>query len=79
MKNRIRALLGIKPPSAIDGDLTLDDLGVETDPGTAWHPDKPITDLTYEEVMEHLAKPERLEQPDAGLVLDHDAEDEGTD
>lgn len=48
------------------------------DPGQAWHPaGKPLNDLTYEEVMDHLAKPERQEQPDAGLVLDHDGDDEG--
>lgn len=64
-----------------DHDLSLEDIeGFEgEDPGTEWHPDKPLTDLSDSEVEEHMLKPERLVQTDAGQVLDHDGEDEGTD
>lgn len=52
--------------------LSLLALGVETDPGTEWHPDKPeaytedgLRDLSDEEVAAHVLKPEVLEQHDA--------------
>lgn len=71
----LKKLLGAEPE---DGDISLDDLGVLSDPGTEWHPDKPLNDLSDAEVEEHMLKPERLVQTDAGQVLDHDGEDEGT-
>lgn len=74
--NWFKKLLGSPEP---DYDLSLDDLDVTYDPGTEWHPaDKPITDLSYDEAMDHLTKPERMSQIDSGLVLDHDGDDEGT-
>lgn len=67
-------LLG-SPPGE---DVTLEDLDIESDPGTEWHPEhKDLTDLSDVEVEEHMLKPEAADQPDAGLVLDHDGEDEG--
>jgi hypothetical protein len=48
----------------VTGDrVSLDDLGVEQDPGTAWHPRTKdeaddLPDLDDEQVTEHLAKPE---------------------
>lgn len=62
-----------------DYDLALADIdGIECDPGTEWHPAaKELTDLSDVEVEEHMLKPEAADQPDAGLVLDHDGEDEG--
>lgn len=63
----------------VEHDVSLVDLEITSDPGTEWHPaDKTISDLSYDEVMDHLAKPERLTQIDSGLVLDHDGDDEGT-
>lgn len=56
------------------GMLSLLALGVEKDPGTEWHPDKPeaytedgLRDLSDEEVVAHTLKPEVFEQPDAGV------------
>lgn len=63
-----------------DHDLSLEDIEdfEGEDPGTEWHPEsKPLTDLSDSEVEEHRLKPEAADQPDAGLVLDHDGEDEG--
>jgi hypothetical protein len=53
--------------------LTLAELGIDHDPGTAWHPRKPeaydadgnLRDLNDDEVHEHLHKPESQDQPDA--------------
>lgn len=57
--------------------ITLADLGVDEDPGTAWHPrpDKTearddaglLHDLDDDAVAEHLAKPETADQLDAGV------------
>lgn len=57
--------------------VSLADLGVDEDPGTAWHPrpDKTeardaggnLTDLSPEEQAMHLTKPE--EYPDSGSPL----------
>lgn len=59
-------------------DVTLEDLDITSDPGTEWHPAaKELTYLYEAEVEEHMRKPEAADQPDAGLVLDHDGEDEG--
>lgn len=51
------------------------DLGITQDPGTRWHPrrdkhqarrdDGNLRDLTTAEVVEHQAKPEADDQPDA--------------
>lgn len=59
--------------------ITLADLGVDEDPGTAWHPradkaeawdaDGHLVDLDDDAVAEHEAKPEAAEQPDAGRAL----------
>lgn len=55
--------------------LTLRDLGVNHDPGTAWHPkpekfvDGLLPDLDDEQVAEHLTKPEAADQSDAGRSL----------
>jgi hypothetical protein len=60
--------------------LTLDELGVDDDPGTSWHPradkygdawdaDGRLVDLTDDQVDEHATKPEAAEQPDSGEVL----------
>lgn len=60
-------------------DLTLAELGVTRDPGTDWHPraDKAearnaegnLVDLDDDQVLDHQAKPETGEQPDAGVLL----------
>lgn len=57
--------------------ISLADLGVDEDPGTAWHPraDKAeardaegnLRDLDDDEVAEHAAKPEAVDQLDAGV------------
>lgn len=54
--------------------VSLADLGVEEDPGSAWHPKAEkftpeglLPDLSDVEVEEHLAKPETY--PDTGRVL----------
>lgn len=58
-------------------EVSLADLGVESDPGTEWHP-RPnkanafldsglLPDLNEREVEEHLAKPETY--PDTGKSL----------
>lgn len=59
--------------------VTLADLAVDEDPGTAWHPrpdksearddDGNLRDLDDDTVAEHAAKPEATEQPDAGTPL----------
>lgn len=59
--------------------ISLSELGVEEDPGTAWHPrvDKEgarndaghLVDLDDDAVMEHAAKPEAAEQIDASGPL----------
>ncbi|HEY9264390.1 MAG TPA: hypothetical protein VIQ11_07295 [Mycobacterium sp.] len=59
--------------------ISLADLGIDEDPGTAWHPrpdkteardaDGLLLDLDDDAVAEHMAKPEAAEQPDAGLSL----------
>lgn len=65
--------------------ITLAELGVDPanggDPGTAWHPradkygdawddDGRLVDLDDDQVLEHQAKPEAVEQVDAGLLLE---------
>lgn len=57
--------------------ITLADLDVADDPGTAWHPradkteardaDGNLTDLDDDQVAEHAAKPEAVDQLDAGV------------
>lgn len=57
--------------------ISLADLGVDEDPGTAWHPrpDKTaardasgdLLDLDDDQVAEHAAKPEAVDQLDAGV------------
>lgn len=59
--------------------IRLDELGIDEDPGTSWHPrpDKveardelgDLRDLDDDEAIEHQAKPEAAEQLDAGVVL----------
>ncbi|HEY9351997.1 MAG TPA: hypothetical protein VIP28_02045 [Nocardioides sp.] len=59
--------------------ISLADLGIDEDPGTAWHPrpdkteardaDGLLVDLDDDAVAEHMAKPEAAEQLDAGLSL----------
>ena len=59
--------------------ISLADLGIDEDPGTAWppRPDKTeardadglLVDLDDDAVAEHMAKPEAAEQLDAGLSL----------
>lgn len=59
--------------------ISLAALGVDEDPGTAWHPradkteardpDGNLVDLDDDQVAEHAAKPESADQLDAGLVL----------
>ena len=59
--------------------ISLADLGIDEDPGTAWHPrpdkteardaDGLLLDLDDDGVVEHMAKPEAAEQLDAGLSL----------
>lgn len=56
--------------------ISLADLGIDEDPGTAWHPrpdkteardaDGLLLDLDDDAVTEHAAKPEAAEQIDAG-------------
>jgi hypothetical protein len=52
-------------------ELTLAELGVEDDPGTAWHPRgcTMLADLDDDEALEHQAKPEVSQQIDAGRLL----------
>lgn len=59
--------------------VTLAELGVQNDPGTSWHPrwDKAaawdgseLVDLTDDEVLEHMVKPEAANQLDAGVLLE---------
>jgi hypothetical protein len=69
----------IIPGGTMSEFITLADLGVDEDPGTAWHPradkaeardaDGRLLDLDDDAVTEHMAKPEAAEQPDAGRVL----------
>lgn len=59
--------------------VSLDELGIDEDPGTAWHPrpDKvearddagDLLDLDDDEVVEHQTKPEAADQLDAGRCL----------
>lgn len=59
--------------------ITLADLGIDEDPGTAWHPrpdkteardaDGLLLDLDDDQVAEHAAKPETVDQLDAGQIL----------
>jgi hypothetical protein len=59
--------------------MSLEELGVDEDPGTEWHPreDKAeardsegnLYDLDDNDVAEHERKPEAAEQIDAGQVL----------
>lgn len=56
---------------------SLEELGVESDPGCAWHPredkreardaDGNLRDLSDDEVVGHARKPEAAEQVDAGV------------
>lgn len=60
--------------------ISLADLGVHHDPGTAWHPRKSkasardragnLRDLSDDEVLQHQAKPEVAGQIDAGVLLE---------
>jgi hypothetical protein len=55
--------------------VTLEELGVETDPGTIWHPrrdkaearnpDGTLRDLDHAEVLAHIEKPEARGQVDS--------------
>lgn len=57
--------------------ISLADLGVDEDPGTAWHPrpdkaeawdaDGNLADLDDDTVAAHAAKPEAVDQLDAGV------------
>ena len=57
--------------------ISLADLGIDEDPGTAWHPradkaeardaDGHLLDLDDDQVAEHAAKPEATDQIDAGV------------
>lgn len=59
--------------------ISLADLGVDEDPGTAWHPradkaeardaDGHLVDLDDATVEAHAAKPEAADQLDAGVLL----------
>jgi hypothetical protein len=55
--------------------VSLEELGVETDPGTTWHPradkaearnaDGTLRDLDHAEVLAHIEKPEARDQVDS--------------
>lgn len=57
--------------------ISLADIGIDEDPGTAWHPradkteardaDGLLLDLDDDQVAEHAAKPEAADQLDAGV------------
>jgi len=59
--------------------ISLAELGIDDDPGTVWHPradkaearddDGYLCDLDDDQVLEHQAKPEAADQPDAGVLL----------
>lgn len=59
--------------------ISLAELGVDDDPGTAWHPrpdktdardaDGHLLDLGDAQVAEHATKPEAADQVDAGQML----------
>lgn len=56
--------------------ITLDDLNIERDPGTEWHPEKAeawdgdcLRNISDEEMEEHLSKPEREDYPDGYALL----------
>lgn len=61
-------------------EVSLEELGIDDDPGTSWHPraDKEgvrdaeglLLDLGEEEVDGHRTKPEAAEQPDAGEPME---------
>lgn len=59
--------------------LPLAALGVDRDPGTEWHPrtkqgvrnaEGNLLDLDDDQVLDHQAKPEAADQPDAGVMLE---------